>query len=103
MIACCCPSHAPLVLLRISNIPEKLNKTKTAGGANIIRQKEALKLYKPFLVVGTPGRIAELSRDGALQVGGWVGGWVGNFAWAGPRHLCESFRTCEGQGGAHKQ
>ncbi len=39
-----------------------------AGGANVLRQKEALKLYKPFLVVGTPGRIAELSRDGALQV-----------------------------------
>lgn len=32
------------------------------------RQREALKLYKPFMVVGTPGRIAELSRDGALQV-----------------------------------
>ena len=39
----------------------------TAGGANMMRQKEALKAYKPFLVVGTPGRIAELSRDGALQ------------------------------------
>ena len=26
-----------------------------------------LQMFKPFMVVGTPGRIAELSRDGALQ------------------------------------
>ena len=31
-------------------------------------QAEALKLNKPVLVVGTPGRLAELSREGALQV-----------------------------------
>lgn len=37
------------------------------GGANIYRQREALKMYKPILVVGTPGRLAELSRDGSLQ------------------------------------
>jgi superfamily II DNA/RNA helicase len=37
------------------------------GGANFLRQKEALKLNKPFLVVGTPGRLAEMSRDGSLQ------------------------------------
>lgn len=37
------------------------------GGANMIRQREALKQYKPILVVGTPGRLAELSRDGSLQ------------------------------------
>jgi superfamily II DNA/RNA helicase len=37
------------------------------GGANTLRQRENLRLYKPILVVGTPGRLAELSRDGALQ------------------------------------
>lgn len=37
------------------------------GGANMGRQREALKQYKPILVVGTPGRLAELSRDGSLQ------------------------------------
>lgn len=37
------------------------------GGANMTRQREALKLNKPILVVGTPGRLAELSRDGSLQ------------------------------------
>lgn len=37
------------------------------GGANIFRQVEALKMYKPIMVVGTPGRLAELSREGALQ------------------------------------
>lgn len=37
------------------------------GGANIHRQREALKLHKPIMVVGTPGRLAELSKDGSLQ------------------------------------
>lgn len=37
------------------------------GGANIHRQREALKLNKPMMVVGTPGRLAELSKDGTLQ------------------------------------
>ena len=37
------------------------------GGANIHRQREALKLHRPILVVGTPGRLAELSKDGSLQ------------------------------------
>jgi superfamily II DNA/RNA helicase len=37
------------------------------GGANIHRQREALKLNRPILVVGTPGRLAELSKDGSLQ------------------------------------
>ncbi|WPT16465.1 DEAD-box ATP-dependent RNA helicase 47 [Picochlorum sp. SENEW3] len=37
------------------------------GGANIHRQRDALKLQKPIMVVGTPGRLAELSRDGSLQ------------------------------------
>ncbi len=30
-------------------------------------QAEALKLNKPLVVVGTPGRLAELSRLGTLQ------------------------------------
>jgi superfamily II DNA/RNA helicase len=37
------------------------------GGANMLRQRENLRMYKPIIVVGTPGRLAELSRDGALQ------------------------------------
>ena len=37
------------------------------GGANPHRQAEALKMNRPLLVVGTPGRLAELSRSGALQ------------------------------------
>lgn len=37
------------------------------GGANIHRQRDALKTFKPILVVGTPGRLSELSRDGSLQ------------------------------------
>ena len=32
-----------------------------------MRQVEAIKQNKPLLVVGTPGRLAELSRTGALQ------------------------------------
>ena len=37
------------------------------GGANQQRQEEAVKRNKPAIVVGTPGRIAELSREGKLQ------------------------------------
>ena len=40
------------------------------GGANPARQLDALKKQKPLLVVGTPGRLAELSRSGALQTHG---------------------------------
>lgn len=40
------------------------------GGANPHRQAEALKTNRPLLVVGTPGRLAELSRSGALQTHG---------------------------------
>lgn len=36
------------------------------GGANPARQVEALRYHKPILVVGTPGRLAELSRAGHL-------------------------------------
>ncbi|KAK9790326.1 hypothetical protein WJX73_007490 [Symbiochloris irregularis] len=37
------------------------------GGANPHRQEEAMKLNKPLMVVGTPGRLGELSRYGVLQ------------------------------------
>lgn len=36
------------------------------GGANIHRQIEALRQNRPFLVVGTPGRLAELDQSGKL-------------------------------------
>ncbi|KAI4354420.1 hypothetical protein L6164_003282 [Bauhinia variegata] len=40
------------------------------GGANRSRQEEALKKNKPAIVIGTPGRIAELSAAGKLQTHG---------------------------------
>lgn len=38
-----------------------------AGGANKARQQEKLRKRRPPIVVGTPGRIADLSRGGFLQ------------------------------------
>ncbi|GLT40479.1 hypothetical protein SLA2020_146150 [Shorea laevis] len=40
------------------------------GGANKMRQEEALKKNKPAVVVGTPGRIAEISAAGKLHTHG---------------------------------
>ncbi|CAA7039192.1 unnamed protein product [Microthlaspi erraticum] len=40
------------------------------GGANRMRQEEALKKNKPAIVVGTPGRIAEISKGGKLHTHG---------------------------------
>ncbi|MQL72219.1 hypothetical protein Taro_004527, partial [Colocasia esculenta] len=40
------------------------------GGANRSRQEEALKKNKPGIVVGTPGRIAEISAAGKLHTHG---------------------------------
>ncbi|KAI3468774.1 hypothetical protein Pfo_025437 [Paulownia fortunei] len=37
------------------------------GGANKSRQEEALKKNKPVIIVGTPGRIAEISASGKLH------------------------------------
>lgn len=37
------------------------------GGANLERQLAALQRHRPRVVVGTPGRLAELSRRGALR------------------------------------
>jgi len=36
------------------------------GGANPHRQTDQLKLHRPFVVVGTPGRVAELDARGVL-------------------------------------
>jgi superfamily II DNA/RNA helicase len=40
------------------------------GGANVRRQEEAIRAKKPLIVVGTPGRLAELSRTGILRTHG---------------------------------
>lgn len=40
------------------------------GGANRSRQEEALRKNKPVIVVGTPGRIAEISSSGKLHTHG---------------------------------
>lgn len=40
------------------------------GGANKMRQEEALRKNKPAIVVGTPGRIAEISAAGKLHTHG---------------------------------
>ena len=40
------------------------------GGANVRRQEEAIRKKKPLIVVGTPGRLAELSRSGILRTHG---------------------------------
>ncbi|KAM3321844.1 DEAD-box ATP-dependent RNA helicase 47, mitochondrial [Capsicum chacoense] len=40
------------------------------GGANRSRQEEALKKNKPAIIVGTPGRIAEISAAGKLPTHG---------------------------------
>lgn len=40
------------------------------GGANQSRQEEALKKNKPIIVVGTPGRISEISKAGKLHTHG---------------------------------
>jgi superfamily II DNA/RNA helicase len=52
-----------------SLLPETAKRAvqQCIGGASMERQREALRLYRPVLVVGTPGRLAELSRDGALM------------------------------------
>ena len=37
------------------------------GGANPHRQVDAIKKFAPILIVGTPGRLAEMSREGILK------------------------------------
>lgn len=38
------------------------------GGANAWRQQEALEANTPLIVVGTPGRVAEMIRYGVLKL-----------------------------------
>lgn len=40
------------------------------GGANAKRQEEAIRRKRPLIVVGTPGRLAELSRSGLTDARG---------------------------------
>ncbi|KAL9245584.1 hypothetical protein vseg_019217 [Gypsophila vaccaria] len=47
--------------------PHKSMVQQLVGGANKARQEEALKKNKPPIVVGTPGRIAEISASGKLH------------------------------------
>lgn len=49
---------------------EKRAVQQIVGGANRSRQEEALKKNKPSIVVGTPGRIAEISATGKLHTHG---------------------------------
>ncbi|OWM72002.1 hypothetical protein CDL15_Pgr017885 [Punica granatum] len=46
---------------------EKKAVQQLVGGANRSRQEEALKKNKPSIVVGTPGRVAEISAAGKLH------------------------------------
>lgn len=46
---------------------EKRAVQQLVGGANRSRQEESLKKNKPSIVVGTPGRIAEISAAGKLH------------------------------------
>ncbi|CAH9084306.1 unnamed protein product [Cuscuta epithymum] len=50
--------------------PNKKMVQQLVGGANRSRQEEALKKNKPSIVIGTPGRIAEMSASGKLHTHG---------------------------------
>lgn len=50
--------------------PDRRAVQQLVGGANRSRQEEALKKNKPTIVVGTPGRIAEISAAGKLHTHG---------------------------------
>ncbi|KAL3647191.1 hypothetical protein CASFOL_008159 [Castilleja foliolosa] len=47
--------------------PDKRLVQQLVGGANKTRQEEALRKNKPVIVVGTPGRVAEISASGKLH------------------------------------
>ncbi|XP_057977612.1 DEAD-box ATP-dependent RNA helicase 47, mitochondrial [Malania oleifera] len=49
---------------------DKKRVQQLVGGANRSRQEEGLKKNKPSIVVGTPGRIAEISAAGKLHTHG---------------------------------
>lgn len=55
---------------KILGMDNKKVVQQLVGGANRTRQEEALKKNKPAIVVGTPGRIAELSASGKLRTHG---------------------------------
>ncbi|KAF7835833.1 DEAD-box ATP-dependent RNA helicase 47, mitochondrial [Senna tora] len=55
---------------KILGLDNKKAVQQLVGGANRSRQEEALKKNKPAIVVGTPGRIAELSAAGKLHTHG---------------------------------
>ncbi|CAL5187040.1 unnamed protein product [Lathyrus oleraceus] len=55
---------------KILGMDNKKMVQQLVGGANRTRQEEALKKNKPAIVVGTPGRIAELSASGKLRTHG---------------------------------
>ncbi|MCO5611071.1 hypothetical protein L7F22_065321 [Adiantum nelumboides] len=52
---------------RILGDENKKTVQQLVGGANRSRQEESLRKNKPLIVVGTPGRISEISRDGKLH------------------------------------
>lgn len=52
---------------RLLGPADKKAVQQLVGGANRSRQEEALKKNKPAIVVGTPGRIAEISAAGKLH------------------------------------
>jgi superfamily II DNA/RNA helicase len=58
-----------IVRVAQSVLPPQASRSvqQAIGGANVHRQREAMKLHRPVMVVGTPGRLAELSKDGSLQ------------------------------------
>lgn len=53
-----------------SLLPEQSRKLvqQCIGGANPWRQQESILVNKPLVVVGTPGRVAEFIKTGALKV-----------------------------------
>ncbi|KAK3229168.1 hypothetical protein Dsin_001049 [Dipteronia sinensis] len=55
---------------RLLGPSDKKMVQQLVGGANRSRQEEALKKNKPPIVVGTPGRIAEISASGKLHTHG---------------------------------
>ncbi|KAJ8512289.1 hypothetical protein OPV22_002723 [Ensete ventricosum] len=55
---------------RLLGLADKKLVQQLVGGANRSRQEEALKKNKPIIVVGTPGRIAEISAAGKLHTHG---------------------------------
>ena len=48
--------------------PNLTTVTKVIGGANPERQKKTLRANKPLVVVGTPGRLAAMQREGAVRL-----------------------------------